>query len=138
MEEMKQQQRMAIMKDLIKIIRSKGRMDAQNRWWVAELLAKDCEKAWTHTGWEDTMQKWFEWLEYTKRKDEKENMEEMHHRKVEKMTKSAEGGAGFLRKIMKPTMWRGGVQILMEEGEDARLLDRCEAKKKRMGKALAM
>ena len=31
-EEMKQQQRMAIMKDLIKKIRSKGSMDAQNRW----------------------------------------------------------------------------------------------------------
>ena len=56
-EEMKQQQRMAIMRDLKKRNRSKGRMDAQNRWWVAELLAKDCEKAWTHTGWEDIMQK---------------------------------------------------------------------------------
>ena len=54
---MKQQQRMAIMKDLINKIRSKGRMDAQNRWWVSELLANDCEKAWTRTGWEDTMQK---------------------------------------------------------------------------------
>ena len=56
-EEIKQQQRMAIMKYLKKKIRSKGNMDAQNRWWVAEMLAKDCEKAWTHTGWEDTMQK---------------------------------------------------------------------------------
>ena len=34
------------------------RMDADNRWWVAELLAADCEKAWLHDGWEDTMQKW--------------------------------------------------------------------------------
>ena len=49
-EEMKQQQRMAIMKDLIKKNRSKGRMDAKNRWWVSELQAKDCEKAWIHTG----------------------------------------------------------------------------------------
>ena len=56
-EEMKQQQSMAFMKDLMKKIRSNGRMDARNRWWVAEVLAKDCEKAWTHTGWEDTMQK---------------------------------------------------------------------------------
>ena len=59
-EEMKQQQRMTIVKDLIKKIRSKGRMDAQNRSWVAELPARDCEKAWTHTGCEDTMQKWYE------------------------------------------------------------------------------
>ena len=50
-EEMKQQQRMAIMKELIKKSRSTGRMDAKNRWWVSELLAKDCEKAWIHTGW---------------------------------------------------------------------------------------
>ena len=31
-EEMKQQQRMVIMKDLKRKIRSKGRMDAENRW----------------------------------------------------------------------------------------------------------
>ena len=71
-EEMKQQQRIAIMKDLMKKIRSEGTMDAKNRWWVAELLAKDCDKAWTHTRWEDTMQKWYEWLVNMKKKDEKE------------------------------------------------------------------
>ena len=37
-EEMKQQ-RMVIMKDLIRKIRSKERVDAENRWWVSELLA---------------------------------------------------------------------------------------------------
>ena len=40
-EEMMQPQRMAIIEDLTKKIRSKGSMDAQNRWWVAELLAKE-------------------------------------------------------------------------------------------------
>ena len=70
-EEMKHQQRMAIMKDLIKKIRSKERMDAKNRWWYSELLAADCEKACIHTG--------------MKKKDEREKMEEMHQRKVEKM-----------------------------------------------------
>ena len=56
-EEMKQQQRMMmIMKDLFKK-RSKGRMNAKSRWWVCEQLAADCEKAWIHTGWEETMQK---------------------------------------------------------------------------------
>ena len=44
--------------------------------------------------------------------------------------KSAERSAGLLRKITKPTMWRGGVQILKMEEEDARLLNRCEAKRK--------
>ena len=57
-------------------------------------------------------------------------MEEMHQRKVEKMIKSAEGSAGLLHKITKPTTWRRGVQILEKEEEDARLLDRCEAKRK--------
>ena len=37
-EEMKLQQRMVIMKDLIRNIRWKGRMDAKNRWWVSELF----------------------------------------------------------------------------------------------------
>ena len=103
-EEMKQQQRMAIMKNLIKTIRSKGRMDVQNRWWVTELLATDCEKAWIHTGWEDTVQKWYEWLEYKKRKDEKKKVEDVHQHKVEQMIKSAEGSAGLLHKITKPTL----------------------------------
>ena len=73
---------------------------------LSELLATDCEKVWIHTRWEDTMQKWYERLEYMKRKDEKEKMEEMHQRKVEKMIKSAEGSAGHLHKMTKPTMWR--------------------------------
>ena len=81
-EEMKQQLRMKIMKDLTKKIRSNGRMDAQNRWWVTELLAADCERAWIHPGWEITMQKWYEWLEEMKKKDEKEKMEGMYQHKV--------------------------------------------------------
>ena len=58
-EEMKQQQRMQIIQDLTRKIRSKGRMDAESRWWVTELLAADCEKAWIHAGWEDTVQEWY-------------------------------------------------------------------------------
>ena len=131
---MKQQQRMNIMKDLTKKIRSKGRMDGRNRWWVTELLAADCERAWIHPGWEDTMQKWYELLEDMKKKDEKEKMEEMHQHKVAQMIKSAEGSAALFHKISKPTEWRGGAQILKKEEEDARLLDRCEAKMKEWAK----
>ena len=57
---------------------------------------------------------------------------------------SAKGGRRLLRvqkgvldfstKITKPTMWRGGVQILKKEEEDTRLLDRCEAKRKEWAK----
>ena len=39
---------MKVMKDMMKKIRSRGRMDAENRWWVAKLLAADCEKAGLH------------------------------------------------------------------------------------------
>ena len=84
------------------------------------------------------MQKWYEWLEHMKKKDEKEKLEEMHQRKVEKMIKSAEESACLLYKITKPTMWRGGVQILEKDEEDARLLDRCEAKRKEWSKTLTM
>ena len=56
-------------------------------------------------------------------------MEEMRQQRVKQMVKSAEGSAGLLHKITKPTAWRGGAQILKKEEEDARLLDRCEAKR---------
>ena len=42
-----------------------------------------------------------------KKKDEKGKMEEMHQHKVAKMIESAEGSAGLLHKISKPTAWRG-------------------------------
>ena len=72
-----------------------------------------------------------------KKKDEKENMEEIHQHKVAQMIKSAEGSAGLLHKISKPAPWRGGAQILKKK-EDARLLDRCEAKMKEWAKHLAL
>ena len=47
----------------------------------------------------------------------------MHQQRVNQMIKSAEGSAGFLHKITKPTACRGGAQTLEKEEEDARLLD---------------
>ena len=114
---------MKIKKDLTKKIRSKVGMDAENRWWVAELLATDCEKAWRHPGEEETMRKSYVQLEKMKKEDEKRKMEELHQQRVNKMIKSAEGSAGLLHKLTKPTAWRGGAQILKKEEEDARLLD---------------
>ena len=46
----------------------------------------------------------------------------------------SKGSAGLLHKIESPTAWRGGAQILKKEEEDARLLDRCEAKRKQQAK----
>ena len=51
-------------------------------------------------------------------------------RKVEKMIKSAEGSALLLPKIRSQRCGGGGVQILEKEEGDARLPDRCEAKRK--------
>ena len=103
------------MKDMTKKIRSKGRMDAENRWLVAGLLATDCEKAWLHPGEEATMHKWYVWLEEMKKKDDKDKMEEMHQEKESQMNKIAEGSAGLLHKITKPTTWRRGALILKKE-----------------------
>ena len=103
------------MKDMTKKIRSKGRMDAENRWWVAELLAADCEKAWLRPGEEASMLKWYVWLEEMKKKDEKDKMEEMHQQKVSQMNKSAEGSAWLFHKTTKPMTWRRGALILKNE-----------------------
>ena len=60
-EEMGQQQRVKVETDKTKRIKSKGRMDANNSWWVSELRAADCNKAWLRPGWEDTMLHWYTW-----------------------------------------------------------------------------
>ena len=57
-------------------------------------------------------------------------MEELHQQQLKQMIKSVEGSAGLLHKITKPTAWRGGAQVLKNEEEGARLVDRCEAKAK--------
>ena len=76
------------------------------------------------------MQKWYEWPGEMKKKDEIKLLEELHQRKVSQMIRSADGSAGHLHRITKPAAWRGGEQILKEEEEDVRLMDRCEEKKK--------
>ena len=123
---MKQQQRMKVMNYMTRKIKAKGRMDANNRWWVSA----ECEKAWIHGGWEDTMQKRYDWLGEMKKKDEVKKMEEEHQKKVSHVTTSADGSAGLLHRITKPTAWRGGVQRLKKEEEDARPMELCDAKRK--------
>ena len=129
-EEMKQQQRMVFMTKKRKL---KGRTDAENRWWVFELAA-NCEKAWIHTGWGDTMQNCENWLEDMKTKDERETMEEMLQHKAAQMIKGAEERAGLFHNNSKLTAWRRGAQIVVNEEEDVRLLDRCEAQRKEWAK----
>ena len=52
-EEMREQQRMKVMKDMTRKIRSKGSMDANDSWWFGGLLAADRAKAWPHPERED-------------------------------------------------------------------------------------
>ena len=42
-EEVKQQQRMAVMTSMMRKRKTKGGMDTQNSWWVSD-LATDCKK----------------------------------------------------------------------------------------------
>ena len=52
---MKQHQRVKTMTDMIRRIKAKGGVDANNSWWDSELLAADCRKAVLHPEWEDTV-----------------------------------------------------------------------------------
>ena len=99
---------------------------SKRNWRISELLAADCEKVWLQAGWEDTMQKWYDWPCEMKKKDEAKKMEVEHRTLVSRMIKSADGSAGLLHKITMPTTWRGGVQVLKKEEEDAKPMARCE------------
>ena len=44
-EVMKQQQRIKTITNMIRKIKAQGTMDANNSWWISELLAADCNKA---------------------------------------------------------------------------------------------
>ena len=133
-EEMKQQQRIAIIKHLTKKIRSKGSMDAKTVGGSRSCLRCTVRKHGPTQDGRIPCKMVCMAGAHEEEKMKKGKMEEMHQRMVEKMIKSAEGSAGLIRKITKPTMWRGGVQILKNEEEDARLLDRCEAKRKQWAK----
>ena len=58
------------------------------------------------------MQQWHNWLHEMKKKDEEKRRLEEHQKLVSRMIASADGGAGLLHKITKPTAWRRGVQVL--------------------------
>ena len=74
------------------------------------------------------------WLCGMKKKDEEKRMEADREKFVNRMIASADGEAGLLHKITKPTALRGGMQILKEEEEDAQPLARCEEKRKEWAK----
>ena len=104
--EKRRQQRVKVMKDMTKRIRSKGRVDAQNRWWVAELLAADCEKAWLHPEEEETIKNEIIGWKMEK-EDDRRKMDELHQRRVNQMIKSPEGSAGlFAHNHEAPSMER--------------------------------
>ena len=64
------------------------------------------------------------------KEDEEKKMEVDHQKLVSNMIKSAGGGTSLLHKILNFMVWRGRVQILNEEEEDAKPFVRCEKKRK--------
>ena len=74
------------------------------------------------------MLRWFNSLH--EMKNEEKRMEVERQKTVSRMIKSADGSTGLWHKITMPTPWRGGVQILKEEEEDATPLARFEEKRK--------
>ena len=75
------------------------------------------------------MLQWYNWLYEMKKKSEEKKKEVEPQKLVSRVIRSAEG-IGFMHKITEPTAWRGGVQILKEEVEDAKPLARRKDKKK--------
>ena len=111
-EEMKQQQRMKTMTDMI---------SKRNSAWTRTTIGGYPE-------WEETVQPWFYWLHEMKKKDVEKRKEEKHQKLVKRVITSAEGRAGFLHRIT------GGVQFLEEEEEDVSPLARCEEKRREWAK----
>ena len=69
-----------------------------------------------------------------KKKYEEKTKEEKHREFVRRMIASAEGGAGWLHRFSKPTVWRGGIRILREEEEENRPVERSKEKRKEWAK----
>ena len=122
-EEMKQEQRLKAVKDMIRKNRMQATVGGLLSCWLP--TAKKCGSI---REWEDTVQKWNDWLCEMKKKDAAKKMEEEHWKKVSRMIKRAEWKCRFLHNITKPMAWRGGMQILKEEEEDANPMARCEGK----------
>ena len=66
-------------------------MDANNSWWVSELLPAACQEAWLHPGLEDTMLQWSIWLCEFEKKDEGKWMEVEHQNLVSRMNSVGDG-----------------------------------------------
>ena len=132
-----QQQRTQIIGRMSRRVKAKGRMNANNSWWVSDLVAATCECAGLNRDWDGTAQSLQEWL-YEMKKNDEGQKEEEHQKLVRRMIASAEGGAGWLHRISKPTVWREGIQILREEEDNNRPMERSEEKKKELDKAPAV
>ena len=92
--------------------------DAENRWWVTELLAANCEKAWIHPG-------------------EKIPCRSGMRRKNEGETNDQECGGmcwSLAQNHETHSLERTYTDFGKEEEEDARLMDLCEAKSKEWAK----
>ena len=104
--------------------KKKGSSKQQRMKIMADIMRKTKQRA---VGWEDTMHRWYSWLQEVKKQDDDRRKED-HQKPVSRMVASAEGGAGLVHKITRPTAWRRGGQVLEEVERDVRPLKGCEEK----------
>ena len=85
-------------------IKAKGRMDAQNRWWVSGWLAADFKKACLHLDLGGHNAAMVQLAAGQQENEEDRRKEEEEHQKlVSRMVASLDEGAGSFHKITKPT-----------------------------------
>ena len=91
-------------------------MDANNSWWVSELLAAHCE-AWLYP--KTIMLRWYDWLYEMTERDEVKRMEVRHQMLVSRVIKRTDGSTRLLHNITESTAWRGGGGQILKKEEDA-------------------
>ena len=96
-------------------MKAKGRMHAQNSWWVSELLAVDCKKrGFTQIGRTPSSNGTRGSMRRRRRRKKEE-----HQKLVSRLIASAAGEADFLHRIAKPAASNGGLRVLEEFQEIA-------------------
>ena len=96
-ERLKQQERMRVMRGIIKRRKKVGRMDAPNNRWITELLAADCERMWLDSEGKEDMRMCKGWLFEETGTNECRRERETHQKMVGKMIVNAAGRCWVFR-----------------------------------------
>ena len=114
-----------------KRIERQGRIGPAKRWCADEASAKYCESEWMDNTWDEFLNNWEDCLsEEWKNKRSREVRRETHHQWRSRSRFVAD-------QVTKPTLWRGGTQILEEVYGDADPLKRVKERVQEWREALA-